>query len=328
MDIRELGRLDLNLLVALEALLEERSVSRAAERLFVSQSAMSKTLGRLRDLFGDDLFIRKASGMVPTPRAQQLSQNLPQVLRAVQLMIQPAEFDPATYQGDINIVVQGHMEAWFLPVLISQLAVAAPGLRIKAVSRAEQPFAQLAEGSLDFLLQIERLDYPSDVDLTTLAFASPVILARKGHPLIGREFTFEELIEYPQVSLVSTDITEVAFHEGDASAVLEYQRRVVPQYQTDDLQTAVQIIRKTDCLFPAPPMFIEQFNLSRYVTALRLPELSDISIKYVVVRHQRVLESAVHQFFYDQIIDIAEEFRRRIGLPDLAKLREDRGLEY
>ena len=69
MDIRELGRLDLNLLVALEALIEEGSVSRAAERLYITQSAMSKTLGRLRELFDDPLFIRRGSGMVPTPRA-------------------------------------------------------------------------------------------------------------------------------------------------------------------------------------------------------------------------------------------------------------------
>ena len=70
MDIRDLGRLDLNLLVALEALLEERSVSKAAERLYITQSAMSKTLGRLRDLFDDQLFVRRGSGMVPTPRAE------------------------------------------------------------------------------------------------------------------------------------------------------------------------------------------------------------------------------------------------------------------
>lgn len=77
MDIRDLGRLDLNLLVALEALIEEGNVSRAAERLFITQSAMSKTLGRLRQLFDDPLFIRKGAGMVPTPRAEQLARQLP-----------------------------------------------------------------------------------------------------------------------------------------------------------------------------------------------------------------------------------------------------------
>ena len=83
MEIRDLGRLDLNLLVALEAMLEERSVSRAAERLFITQSAMSKTLGRLRELFNDPLFVRKGAAMMPTPRAEQLEASLSSPTRHV-----------------------------------------------------------------------------------------------------------------------------------------------------------------------------------------------------------------------------------------------------
>ena len=127
MDIRELGRLDLNLLVALEALLEERSVSRAAERLFITQSAMSKTLGRLRELFDDPLFIRQSSGMVPTPRAEQLAGHLPEVLQAVQAMLEPAQFDPLTFDGEFSLMVQGHMGVWILPLLLERLRQTAPG---------------------------------------------------------------------------------------------------------------------------------------------------------------------------------------------------------
>lgn len=328
MDIRELGRLDLNLLVALEALLEERSVSKAAERLFVTQSAMSKTLSRLRELFDDELFIRKASSMVPTPRAEQLAESLPGVLQAVQLMMQPEEFDPSTYRGELNVVVQGHMGVWFLPTLLSRLSQMAPGMRVTAQTRAENPFEQLANGGLDFILQIERQEYPGDLDLTTLAFASPTVLARRGHPLEGKELSMEDVISYPQIALVSTDISEMRFHEGDDTAVLEYERQVVPQYQTDDLQTAVQIVRHTDCLFPAPPMFIEQFNLHKHIVALPLPVLKNISIKYVVVRHKRVLGSPAHEFFYEQILSVTEEFRARFNLLPLEELRRVRALEY
>jgi DNA-binding transcriptional LysR family regulator len=328
MDIRELGRLDLNLLVALEALLEERSVSRAAERLFVTQSAMSKTLGRLRELFDDQLFIRKGAGMVPTPRAEQLGQALPQVLQAVQMMIQPEEFDPLSYNGEMNIMVQGHMGFWFLPNLLAELAKVAPGMRVEARTRAENPFEQLAAGELDFILQIERRDYPAELDLTTLAFASPNVLARKGHPLEGKALTMEDVVSYPQVSLVSTDISEMRFHEGEDAAVLEYQRQVQPQYQTDDLQTAVEIVRQTDCLFPAPPMFVDQLNLQKHIVVLPLPILGGISIKYVVVRHRRVLASPPHNFFYNLIVSVTETFRARFGLSSLEQLRRDRGLEY
>lgn len=76
MDTRTLARIDLNLLVALQVLLEERNVSKAAERLFITQSAMSKTLGRLRELFDDPLFTRSSHGMVPTPRALDIQKKL------------------------------------------------------------------------------------------------------------------------------------------------------------------------------------------------------------------------------------------------------------
>lgn len=328
MDIRDLGRLDLNLLVALEALLEERSVSRAAERLFITQSAMSKTLGRLRELFDDQLFVRRGSGMVPTPRAEQLAITLPQVLQAVQGMIQPLEFDPFAYQGQMNVLVQGHMGVWFMPALIGRLQTTAPGMKVRAYSRIDQPFDQLASGQLDFALQIERQQYPPDVDLTTLAFAQPVLLARKGHPLEGTDITIEDVARYPQVALLSTDIAELRFHEGDGQAILDYERRTEPHVETDDLQTAVQIVRDTDYLFPAPPLFVEQFNLSRYIVALPLPGLGGVSIKYVAVRHQRVIGSAAHDFLYQQILELTEELRAQMNLPSLPQLREQRGLAY
>jgi DNA-binding transcriptional LysR family regulator len=138
----------------------------------------------------------------------------------------------------------------------------------------------------------------------------------------------EQVVAYPQVALIATDISEMRFHEGNDAAVLEYERQVVPQYQTDDLQTAVQIIRQTDCLFPAPPMFIEQFNLHKHIVALPLPMLDKVSIKYVAVRHKRVLGSPPHEFFYQLILAVTEEFRARFNLLPLEELRQVRGLEY
>ena len=80
MDTRDLSKIDLNLLISLQVLLEERSVSRAAERLFITQPAMSKTLARLRAVFDDDLFTRSSHGMQPTPRALELSAGLSAII--------------------------------------------------------------------------------------------------------------------------------------------------------------------------------------------------------------------------------------------------------
>ena len=93
---RKLIRTDLNLLVALQILLEERNVTRAAERLSVSQPALSKTLQKLRDSFEDQLFTRTSHGLVPTPRAEELGRELPGLLETIEQVLGDAEFSPDT----------------------------------------------------------------------------------------------------------------------------------------------------------------------------------------------------------------------------------------
>jgi DNA-binding transcriptional LysR family regulator len=322
MDIRELGRLDLNLLVALEALIEEGSVSKAAKRLFITQSAMSKTLGRLRQLFGDPLFVRKGPGMMPTPRAEQLARQLPKVLLAVQEMIEPQAFDPATFVGHFNLVVQGHMGFWLMPPLIESLACSAPHIRLSALSRVDKPFEQLNNGNLDFILQAELLDYPEDLRLTTLGYAPPLLLARKGHPLEGRESSWEELLTFPHVQLVVEELADIHFLTVKESAFMRHMATAVPTLRTDQLLTAIQVVRSSDYLFPAPPLFMEQADLSRDLVALPLPEGEEVSLAYVMVNHQRVNNAAAHDFLYREILQVIGQFRTKYGLPPLSALRE------
>ena len=105
MNLQRLSRLDLNLLVSLQALLEEKSVTKAAERLFITQPAMSRVLQRLRDQLDDPLFTRTGNELVPTPRARELQIRLPGLLDTVLEMVSEGEFDPGTYVGEINIAV-------------------------------------------------------------------------------------------------------------------------------------------------------------------------------------------------------------------------------
>lgn len=327
MDIRELGRLDLNLLVALEAMLEERSVSRAAERLYVTQSAMSKTLGRLRELFDDPLFVRQGGSMVPTPRAQRLAEDLPQVLAAVQAMLQPAVFDPAGFEGEMHLLVQGHMGSWFLPALIKRLHETAPGLKLTVARSGPDYMTELATGGLDFVLQVERNAYPPDTLLTTLGFANTGLLVRNGHPLANQSITIPEITEYPIVMLSGTALEEVEWVTGDRDLIVEFQNAISPSFVTDDIHLALQVIRESDFIFPAPPLFLEQFNLARKITTLQLSG-DPPGVKFVVVRHPRVKKSPPHEFLFQQMLGVAEEFRAQYDLPPLAELRRRRNLDY
>ncbi|MFT5807673.1 MAG: DNA-binding transcriptional LysR family regulator [Moritella dasanensis] len=96
----ELSRIDLNLIVSLNVLLKERNVSRAAEQMCVSQSAMSRTLAKLRDMFDDELFIRTSNGISPTPKASELELLITPLLNDLHRLLIPKEFDPFESDAD------------------------------------------------------------------------------------------------------------------------------------------------------------------------------------------------------------------------------------
>jgi LysR family transcriptional regulator, mexEF-oprN operon transcriptional activator len=131
-DHANLGRLDLNLLVALDALLTERSVTRAASRVGLGQSAMSYNLARLRQLFGDEILTRGPNGMRPTPRALALTEPLRGALAQVQALTLPEKpFDPATADRTFRIGLSDAMEVRLAPSLMAHLCAVAPGVRLQ-----------------------------------------------------------------------------------------------------------------------------------------------------------------------------------------------------
>jgi DNA-binding transcriptional LysR family regulator len=133
-----LGSLDLNLIVALDALLEERNVTRAAERVGITQSAMSHALARLRTLTGDALLVRSASGMVATARAEELGPPIRRALEGVTTALRPPRaFDPKTAQQRIRIGTGDYGEIVLLPRVVERLAKEASGIDLRVVFHGE-----------------------------------------------------------------------------------------------------------------------------------------------------------------------------------------------
>jgi LysR family transcriptional regulator, nod-box dependent transcriptional activator len=145
--------LDLNLLVTLEVLLAECSVSRAAERLHLSQPSVSAALARLREYFGDPLLEVQGKRMVPTPQALQLRATLAQVLASVdQLLIQTRHFDPASSERVFHLCVSDYLSTVLFPRLVPQLEAAAPGIRLELYAPSEAALEQLGQGQIDVAL--------------------------------------------------------------------------------------------------------------------------------------------------------------------------------
>src|SRR5689334_4944846 len=129
--IVNISSINLNLMVALQALLDERSVTRAAKRTGVTQPAMSNTLAQLRTLFGDPLFRRGAHGLEPTPRALALAEPVRQGLRLLSDALVTPSFDAASAERAFVVAASDYVEFVLMPPLMRRLAVEAPGVRIE-----------------------------------------------------------------------------------------------------------------------------------------------------------------------------------------------------
>lgn len=146
-------RLDLNLLVALDALLEESSVSRAAERVFITQSAMSNALGRLRRHFGDELVTQVGRRMVLTERGQQLRPEVRAILLKIQEVAQPSlEFDPSTATKEFRIGASDYFGMLVLPQLVAHVSRHAPGISIEMLPLTGRLFEDVERGDVDLLV--------------------------------------------------------------------------------------------------------------------------------------------------------------------------------
>lgn len=147
------NKLDLNLLVVLNALLSECNISRAAEKLYLSQSATSSALGRLRAYFEDELLVSAGRQLVLTPRAKELVEPVREVLMRIDTTIaaQPV-FDPATETRAFTFLVSDYTTAVLLPPLLEVLYREAPGIRIHLRDQSDRPGDVLELGDADFMV--------------------------------------------------------------------------------------------------------------------------------------------------------------------------------
>lgn len=178
----DLRTLDLNLLKTLDALLDERSVTRAAARLSLTQPAVSGMLTRLRDNFGDPLFIRAPHGMVPTLRAQQLAPVVKQILNDINMLLQPARFDPLTADFTFTLAATDYALKAVVVPFIAALKVRAPNIRVRVIPvEPERLTAQFEQGKIDLAL-LTPSTTPGDLHSRTLYKERYVCMLRADHP--------------------------------------------------------------------------------------------------------------------------------------------------
>ncbi len=198
-----LADLDLNLLVALDALLAERSVTRAAGRVGLGQSAMSHNLARLRTLFDDELLTRAPDGMRPTPRAVALAEPVRQALSQIQALVsRQAAFDPQTSDRLFRIGLPDSMEVLLMPALLAYLSVSAPGLRLRfqTVEDPSHIFEDLDADRIDVAIGIGTIrEGRTHHKLRRLMTATFLCMYSGEHVRVSSPITLEEYVRLPHV---------------------------------------------------------------------------------------------------------------------------------
>jgi DNA-binding transcriptional LysR family regulator len=223
----QLGGFDLNLLVALDALLEECSVTRAAARIGITQSAASHALARLRELTGDKLLVRTREGMVPTTRAEAMRGPLRHALAAIaKTLADPDAFDPKTARARIFIGASDYVEIVLLPGVMARLAREAPGVEVRLLTRAHAHAKELSTGRLDVAFA-PTLPGPESQGIYAQELFRDrfVCVARRGHPLFRAKTLTPRAFAAAQHALVSPGGTEGGFVD-DALERLGLRRSV------------------------------------------------------------------------------------------------------
>jgi DNA-binding transcriptional LysR family regulator len=317
--MRDLRRIDLNLLVALDVLLEERNVTRAADRLALTQPTVSAMLVRLRELFDDPLFVRAQRGILPTPRAQALAPSLKDWLAEAHGLVAGEAFNPATATFTASISANDYIQSALLVPFVKRLRREAPTVRLAVrcaeLCNATTPFAS---GEIDLCIAATSEIPSPDLPARLLYNEHYVCAVRTGHPLAGTKVTLDQFCRFPHVAVSPTE-SQFVGPADQALAQLGRKRRVV--LSVPGFLILPEILATDDLIAVVPERVVRgrMSGLRTFAPPVAIPEFS-----VVALWHQRLHKDPAHRWLRGLIVETAREFQRptpssaQVCTPDFA----------
>lgn len=293
------------LLQTFVTLMSEQSVTKAAVRLGVGQSAVSQNLNRLRELFSDPLLLRSGGRMVPTDRALDLEPSIRQLLSDYErLVARPEEFDPATSKRRFVLSIPEYAEYVLMPRFLARLRDAGAGLRFEA--RAPDPakaVEMLESGALD--LRIAWLLAPPLSMRSMPLFQDEIVcVASRSHSLVKGRLDLDLFLGLPHVSTLGTGRSTTA-QVLEAAAQREGRRFDRP-FLVQNFLTIPLIVARSDMLATMPKRlaepFVEQYDLQLLQLPLKVPR-----VKYAAYWHERGQTDIGHRWLRNQLMEIARD---------------------
>jgi DNA-binding transcriptional LysR family regulator len=266
-----LRSIDLNLIPVFDAIFTEGKLTRAAERLAMSQPAMSNALARLRATVDDPLFIRTARGMVPTPRARQMAGQIRQALNLIHNSLQQnTEFDFSASTRTFSIAVEDYGEAVIIPPLMDWLTRAAPGIQTRIwPGRSRAVREELRNGMVDFAVDYFRLE-GQGFRSTHLMTDELVSMVRKDHPVIGETLSLDQYVTLPHVVLAQN--APMVDRELTRRGLTRNRALHVPHFISMPL-----IVKSTDFICTLPrrmaSVYMEHFPVKILTSPIDFPKI-------------------------------------------------------
>ncbi|HEY2254834.1 MAG TPA: LysR family transcriptional regulator [Variovorax sp.] len=280
----DLKTIDLNLLVAFDAMIERRSVTLAGEAIGLSQPAMSAALNRLRATFDDPLFVRAGQEMKPTPRATELAAPIRLVMQTVHgEILQRSAFDPSVTERAFTLITPDIGEVYFIPRLLKRFAAQAPTARLRAITRPPQAAAEALEaGAADLAV-----GYFPDLHRTgfvqqKLFDNTHVCIVRHDHPAAARRLTMKEYLAATH-AVVRPDGREHVFEQFVRQRGLQLNVLV----ELSHFMSLLPVIENSDLIATVP---IHLAHVCQNYAKVRIVEMP---IKSPVI--------AVHQFWHRRV---------------------------
>ncbi|MDA9557659.1 LysR family transcriptional regulator [Vibrio sp.] len=263
-NINHLLKNDLNLLICLYVLLEEKNVSKAAKRLHLSQSAVSKQLTRLRSLYDDPLFERESKGLFPTPKALSLAPELHLVLQQIENLTKPDTFDPEISQRVFHFdLVETAYQAIY-PSFMPNVLSSAPHITINSQNWGEGSFKRLLKRDIDFGISIFEWDERSKIHVKTipneLHYAElkkdfSACIMHKDHPALNEEWNIDTFLKYRHIQVVVGGVQEWLLHE-----ILEIHSLAINHaVNVSDINSAIKLCAQSDLLLCYPYALLKEF---------------------------------------------------------------------
>ncbi len=300
MRLTHIRKSDLNLLLGLSILLEERSVSRAAERFHLSQPAMSRVLQRLRETFEDELLVRTKDGYEVTARARLIQQELEDILPRIEALLRGGQFDPAIAEDTFRLSCTDYATVVLGPALSAHVFREAPGISIEITGWHDQAFEDCIRGRLDLVLWVSEV--PGPLVSQPLFEEDFVCVISADHEIADTGLDLETYMSLPHVIVDVLKGRQTLVEDRVAELGLER----LPGLRVPYFAAAVNAVPRTNLVATVPRRVAQLYAAGGDIRIMEAPiELPTFA--YVMGWHPRSTDDPAHRWLRDAIAAASED---------------------